>query len=440
MELSADLALDALFVFVAAVLVIFMQAGFGMLEAGLTRRKNASNIMMKNMMDFSAGVLSFFIIGYALAFGPDGNGIFGWGGFFLGSGAGDAAGDLPVPIFFLFQAAFAGTAATIVSGAVAERTKFTAYLIFSAVITAFIYPVVVHWAWNGDGWLFNLGENGFIDFAGSTVVHSVGAWAGLMGTIFLGARLGKYGRDGKPRAIPGHAIPLAVLGVFILWIGWYGFNPGTQLAISGENALAVGDIAVNTTLAAAAGAIVAMVTAWLRLGKPDTSMTGNGALAGLVAITAGCASVGYAGALTIGAIGGLVVVFSVLILDRVKVDDPVGAISVHGVAGAWGTLAVGFFAIDGVGLFSGGGVTQIGVQIVGIVAVFAWVVVCAGILFGILRATHGLRVSPEEEMEGLDVVEHGAPGYHDEDIAQVELANGNLDITSPAHRGDRVPS
>lgn len=425
MSIEAGLAIDALFVFIAAVLVIFMQAGFSMLEAGLTRRKNVSNIMMKNVMDFSVGVLSFFIIGYALAFGLDGNGLFGWGGFFLGTGAEGGAGDLPIPIFFLFQAAFAGTAATIVSGAIAERTKFAAYLIASAVLTAFIYPVVVHWVWNADGWLANL-STPFVDFAGSTVVHGVGGWAALMGAIIVGARIGKYGKDGKPRAIPGHAIPLAVLGVFILWVGWYGFNPGSNLGIAGEGgALAVGRIAVTTTLAAATGALVAMATIWIKTGKPDTAMTANGALAGLVGITAGTAAVGYGGSIAIGAIAGVIVVFSVLLLDK-KVDDPVGAISVHGVCGAWGTLAVGIFGVEdlvgGPTILSGFSFTQLGVQALGVAVVFAWVVVTAGILFGILKALGVLRVSPEDEMRGLDISEHGTTGYHDADPVQLESA------------------
>ena len=315
---SVQANLDNVFVLVSAVLVIFMQAGFALVEAGLTRAKSVANIMMKNMMDFCAGAVAFFAVGYAVAFGS-GNDFFGSKGWFLGDGA-FSYGTLSMPVTFIFQVAFAATAATIVSGAMAERTKFKSYFLYSMVISAVIYPVVVHWNWGG-GWLSQL-ETPFVDFAGSSIVHLTGGIAALMGAITLGPRIGKYGDDGKPRAIPGHSIPFAVLGAFILLVGWYGFNPGSELAADG----AIGGIAVTTTLAAAAGAITAMLTIWLKGGKPDVAMTANGLLAGLVGITAGCAAVSNVGALAIGALAGILVVFAVLFFDRVRVDDPVGAI------------------------------------------------------------------------------------------------------------------
>jgi len=395
--------LDNVFVLVSAVLVIFMQAGFALLEAGLTRAKSVANIMMKNLMDFCAGALAFFAIGYAIAFGS-GNDFFGWKGWFLGDGAFNY-GTLTVPVTFIFQVAFAATAATIVSGAMAERTKFKAYFVYSMVISGLIYPVVVHWNWGG-GWLSQL-DTPYIDFAGSSIVHMVGGIAGLMGAIALGPRIGKYAANGKPRGIPGHSIPFAVLGAFILLVGWYGFNPGSELAADG----AIGGIALTTTLAAVAGALTSMLTMWWFVGgKPDVAMTTNGLLAGLVAITAGCAAVSSVGAVAIGGLAGVVVVGAVLFFDRVRVDDPVGAISVHGVCGAFGTLAVGLFATDG-GLLYGGGAALLLTQLIGVTAIGAFVAVTAGILFALLKGTIGLRVSEEEELAGLDVMEHGTPGY-----------------------------
>ncbi len=396
--------LDNMWVLVAAVLVIFMQVGFAVLEAGLTRAKSVANIMMKNLMDFCVGVLAFGAIGFAIAFGA-GNGFFGTTGWFLDSGHfSEGFGTISLPTFFVFQAAFAATAATIVSGAMAERTKFKSYFIYSLALTALIYPVVVHWTWGG-GWLNDVGD-GFIDFAGSTVVHSVGGWAALMGALVLGPRIGKYGQDGKPRAIPGHSIPFAVVGVFILFIGWFGFNAGSELAMDA----AVGQIALTTLFAGAAGGLVATVAIWLKSGKPDVAMAGNGVLAGLVGITAGCAAVNNLGAVAIGGGAGALVVGSVLFIDRIRIDDPVGAISVHGVCGAFGTLAVGLFATDG-GVFYGGGLGQLVTQTVGVGAVAIYTVVAAGALFLAIRLTIGLRVPAEEEIEGLDIVEHGAPGY-----------------------------
>jgi len=400
--------LDNVFVLLCAVLVIFMQAGFALVEAGLTRAKSVANIMMKNMMDFCAGALAFFAIGYAIAFGT-GNDFFGWDGFFLGDGA-FQYGTLTVPVTFIFQVAFAATAATIVSGAMAERTKFKSYFIYSIFISAFIYPVVVHWNWGG-GWLAQL-STPFHDFAGSSMVHMTGGIAALMGALALGPRLGKYGPDGKPRAIPAHNIPYAVLGTFILLVGWYGFNPGSELAADG----AIGGIAVTTTLAAAAGAVAAMLTIWMKTGKPDVAMSANGMLAGLVGITAGTAAVSNVGALVIGGLSGVLVVLAVLFFDRRRVDDPVGAISVHGVCGAFGTICVGLFATEDTdfwqqGLFYGGGTAQLVTQVIGVVAIAAFVAVTAGILFMVIKATIGLRVGQEEELAGLDIEEHGAPGY-----------------------------
>jgi len=390
---------------VAAFLVFFMQPGFAMVEAGFTRAKNTVNILMKNLMDFSIGSVSFFLIGFGLMFGVT-NGLFGTTHFALLST--DATGAGWNWTFLIFQTVFAATAATIVSGAMAERTKFVGYLIYSFFICTVIYPIFGSWAWgsllDGNGWLEGLGFN---DFAGSTVVHSIGGWLALAGAIVLGPRIGKYGPDGKARAIPGHNIALAALGVFILWFGWFGFNPGSTTLGDGE----IGRVAVTTNLAAAAAAISAMFTAWIVMGKPDGSMALNGALAGLVGITAGCYSVTPTGSLIIGVIAGIIVVLSVLFIDRVlKVDDPVGAVSVHGVCGAFGTLAVGLFAADG-GLFYGGGLKLLSVQALGVVTAFVWAFGLGMLLFTLIKKTVGLRVSEDEEIRGLDIGEHGMEAY-----------------------------
>jgi Amt family ammonium transporter len=391
-----------LWTLIAAGLVFFMQAGFAMVEAGFTRAKNSINIMMKNLMDFSMGSLFYWAIGFGLMFGVSSTGWFGTSGFFLSDFTPD--GDPWVLAFWMFQVVFAATAATIVSGAMAERTKFTGYLIYSAAISGIVYPIFGSWAWgslfNGSGWLEGFG---FIDFAGSTVVHSVGGWAALAGAIVLGPRLGKYGKDGSIRPIMGHNIPLAALGVFILWLGWFGFNPGSTTTADKSIAM----IFVNTNLAAAAGAALAMIVSWIKFGKPEVGMSLNGALAGLVGITAGCANVTPGSAIIIGAIAGVIVVLSVLFFDKIKVDDPVGAVSVHGVCGAWGTLAAGLFNIGGTSA------SIIGVQLLGIVACFAWTFPMAFILFKLIDMTIGLRVSEEEELEGLDHAEHGGIAYPD---------------------------
>ncbi len=396
--------LDTVWVLIAAFLVFFMQAGFAMVEAGFTRAKNASNIIMKNLMDFSIGSIVFFVIGFGIMFGDSIGGLIGSTGFFNPNTL-DLGLNIPMEVFIIFQTVFAATTATIVSGAMAERTKFAAYVVYSAVLTLIIYPIVGHWVWGG-GWLSELG---FVDFAGSTVVHSVGGWAALVGAAVIGPRIGKYGKDGKVHAIPGHNITLGALGVFILWFGWFGFNPGSQLAADS----ALGGIAMTTNLSAAAGALAVMIITWIKYGKPDVSMTLNGALGGLVAITAGCASVSMWGAVAIGGIAGLVIVFGIELIDRVlKVDDPVGAAGVHGLCGAVGTILVGLFATDG-GLFYGGGLSLLGVQATGVLAVAAWTLATTFILFKTIKSTIGLRVDKRDEELGLDHGEHATEAYAD---------------------------
>ncbi|MCM0756887.1 ammonium transporter [Desulfovibrio aminophilus] len=395
---------------IASILVMFMQAGFAMVEVGLTRAKNAGNILMKNMFDFAAGSVTFYILGFGLMMGADHAGSFGFSNFNLSEWTPATPEGLWGFTFWFFQCVFAATATTIVSGAIAERTKFVSYLILSVVITGLIYPISGHWIWGG-GWLSKL-DAPMIDFAGSTVVHSVGGWVALAGAILMGPRIGKYTPDGKSRAIPGHNMALVALGVFILWFGWFGFNPGSTVAAQANIAL----IAVTTNLAACTGALGAMLTAWVRYGKPDVSMSFNGALAGLVAITAGCANVSPDGAMIIGAIAGVVVVLSVDFIDKVlKIDDPVGAISVHGVCGALGTLCVGLFAspdYGGVaGLFYGGGLTQFISQALGVGSVFIWAFGAGLVVFYILKLTVGIRVPAEEEIKGLDITEHGQEAY-----------------------------
>ena len=405
---------DTLWVLVAAFLVFFMQAGFAMVESGFTRAKNAVNILMKNLMDFSMGSIAYWAIGFAIMFGA-GNAFMGTSGWFVPSDSGVFSSlewsSVPTHAAWLFQLVFAATAATIVSGAMAERTQFKSYLIYSVFITGIIYPIVGHWIWGG-GWL---SEMGMSDFAGSTVVHSTGGWLALTGAIVLGPRLGKYDSEGKPRPIAGHNLPLAALGVFILWLGWFGFNPGSQM---GADAGPISSIAVTTNLAAAAGAITAMITAWIALGKPDAGMALNGALAGLVAITAGCASVNPVSAAIIGALGGIVVVLSVLLFEKLRIDDPVGAISVHGTCGALGTILLGFFDSSS-GVFAGGGFALLWAQIVGVVAVLVWCLVTGFILFYGIKAITGLRVTEEEEQAGLDYEEHGASAYPDFNVSSI---------------------
>lgn len=420
-------AIDTMWTLLAAFLVFFMQAGFAMVEAGFTQAKNAGNIIMKNLMDFCTGSLVYWIVGFALMFGADKLGLIGTSGYLLRGNFEHLGISIPLFAFLIFQTVFAATSATIVSGAMAERTKFLAYLIYSVVISAVIYPVVGHWIWGG-GWL---AQRGFIDFAGSTVVHSVGGWAALVGAAMVGPRLGKYNGDGSVHAIPGHNITLGALGVFILWFGWFGFNPGSTLSGSTP---AIAHIAVTTNLAGAAGALAAMITTWLREAKPNVGLTLNGALAGLVGITAGTAAVGPEGAVAIGFLCGILVVVACEFIDRVlKVDDPVGAVAVHAVCGSFGTLAVGLFATEG-GLLYGGGWNLLATQAIGVATVFAWTLTTAFVLFSILKATVGLRVSAAEEVHGLDLGEHGIEAYADftlrTPVAQPTTPRGRLAVGS----------
>lgn len=408
MDTSTLSALNTVWVLITAVLVFFMQTGFALVETGFTRTKNTTNILFKNLIDFCIGSVVFWIIGYGLMYGS-GSGFIGKIEWFSKIDHGASVG-LPNMAFFFFQLVFAATAATIVSGAMAERTKFKAYLIYSLVISAVIYPVSGHWVWGG-GWLSAM-ETPFHDFAGSTVVHSVGGWIALIGAAFLGPRKGKY-KNGKAMAIPGHSLTLAALGVFILWVGWFGFNPGSTLGLS--NPSLVASIFVTTNGAAAAGGIATLATTWIRYGKPTFSMTLNGVLAGLVAITAGCDVVTPGGAIVIGFMAGVLVVFSVEFFDKiVKIDDPVGAISVHGVCGAFGTLMVGIFSNspDLLGILYGGNAQVLISQLIGVATVGGWAILCATILFLLLKHTVGIRVTAKEEEIGLDFFEHGEKAYN----------------------------
>lgn len=399
--------IDTLWVMIAAFMVFIMQAGFGMLEAGLIRTKNTCNVLMNNFLDFCMASLGFLMFGYAIMFGA-GNGFIGMKGFFL-IGA-QSHGHLPIYCTWFFHAVFCGAAATIVAGGVAERMKFPAYLMYSFLISATVYPVVGHWIWGG-GWLAGLG---FSDFAGSTVVHVVGGSAALMGTIVLGPRIGKYNKDGSANAIEGHSMTLASLGTLILWFAWFGFNPGSTLEV-GDGSL-ISMVAMNTNLAAVSGAIVAMFTAWKKFVKPDLTMTMNGALAGLVAITAPCAFIHPLEALFIGAVGGVIVVFGTIFLDKVHIDDPVGAAPVHMMNGLWGTLALGLFGHKALGLandglFHGGGLKQLGIQALGTFTVSIFVLIVMFIIFKVIDKVIGLRVTREEELKGLDITQHGMESY-----------------------------
>ena len=387
---------DSLWIVIAGILVMFMQPGFMLVETGFTRSKNSVNIVMKNFMDFSVGAVSYWAFGFALAYGGTTlGGFLAYGNFFL---EGDS-------ITYFFQVVFAATAATIVSGAVAERTKFSAYLLFQPFICGVIYPIVTHWVWSGQGWL---GDLGFIDFAGSGVVHMVGGFAALAGVQIVGPRIGKYDDDGNPQVIPGSSMVAGALGVFILWFGWYGFNVGSALAAVDVNLAA---IAVTTTLSAASGSITAMYTSMIS-GKPNVGMTLNGALAGLVGITAGCANVNNLGAVLIGLVSGVLVVYSINFLEKRGFDDAVGAISVHGICGIWGVLAVAIFDTAD-GLFYGGVTTLFGPQLIGILAIGAWAYGTSFLVFKVIDSTVGLRVTAEEEIAGLDASEHGTSAYGD---------------------------
>ena len=414
-ELNAAFLANNLWLLIATILVIFMNAGFAMVEAGMCRSKNAVNILAKNLFVFALAVTSYWFIGYSLMYG--GSLVDGWlffnGLFFDPTVTAEtvADGGLVPTVDFLFQAAFAGTAATIVSGLVAERVKFGEFVVFALILTAFIYPIAGSWKWNG-GWLDSLG---FIDFAGSSIVHSVGAWAGLVGAMLLGPRIGKF-KDGKPQAMPGHNMSIATLGALILWIGWYGFNPGSQLAMDQW----VPYVAVTTTLAAAGGAIGATVVSTMTSGKPDLTMTINGILAGLVSITAGCGDMTLTGSWLAGLVGGIIVVFAVGALDAAGIDDPVGAFSVHGVCGVWGTLVIGLWGTavqgdgSGLGLFNGGGINLLLVQALGAGAYALWSLITCWIAWSVIGGLFGgIRVSESEEIQGLDIGEHGMEAYPD---------------------------
>lgn len=405
-------ATDTIWVLLAAVLVFFMQAGFAMVETGFTRAKNAGNIIMKNLLDFAIGTIVFWVLGFGLMFGQSQGGIIGAVDFLI---KGDYAAlkglTFPTTAFVIFQTVFCATAATIVSGAMAERTKFISYCVYSAIISAVIYPISGHWIWGG-GWLAQLG---FHDFAGSTAVHMVGGLSALIGAKILGPRIGKYGKDGKPKAILGHSITLGALGVFILWFCWFGFNGGSTVAATEDAALlSMSHIFVTTNLAAAVATVAVLIITWIRYKKPDVSMTLNGSLAGLVAITAGCDVVSPVGAFFIGLISAFIIVFGIEFVERkMKIDDPVGAVGVHCLCGAAGTILTGFFALEG-GVFYGGGFYMLGIQALGVASVAAWVAVTMTIVFLTIKKTIGLRVSPEEEIVGLDIEEHGlASAYAD---------------------------
>ena len=425
-------ATDVIWVLVSAVLVFFMQAGFALCEAGLTRAKNTGNILMKNMMDFCIGVPCFWLIGFGIMFAGSGSFIGGFDPLIRGS---YDFGTLPTWCYAIFQTVFCATAATIVSGSMAERTNFKAYCIYSAAVSLIVYPISGHWIWGG-GWLSQLG---FHDFAGSTCVHMVGGLVACLGAALLGPRIGKYGKDGKPRAIPGHNLTAMALGVFILWFCWFGFNGGSTVAMSSDADMELASLVMfNTNLAAATATVAAMILTWIRYGKPDVSMTFNAALAGLVAVTAPCDCISPEGAFFIGLVAGLLVVFSVEFFDKVaRIDDPVGAVSVHMVNGIWGTIAVGLFSTGGngvgAGLFYGGGFDQLLTQLLGVVSVAAYVLVIMLIIFKLINATVGLRVPAKVEIDGLDIHEHGLAsaysGFAISDVTGLDMeANENTDL------------
>ena len=406
LQSSIESDLTIMWITIAGFLVFFMHAGFTLVEAGFTQSKNAVNIAMKNLMAISVGTIVYWLIGYSLMYGETTNGFFRWSGFFTET----------APHELFFQTMFAATCATIVSGAVAGRTKYSVFAIFAVVITGFIYPIAGGWEWNTDGWLNSADfmPTEFIDLAGSSIVHAVGGWAALVGAYMVGPRLGKYVK-GKVEAIPGHNKVLATLGVMALWFGWFGFNGGSQLAWGGDNTVAATTIVLLTNLSAAAGAVGALFTTWLWYGKPDIVQTLNGALAGLVSITAGAANMDPYGAFFAGLIGGIIVVFAIEFIEKkLKIDDAIGASSVHGVVGVWGTLVIGLWGIDskgGIGLFNGGGTDQLISQLIGALAYTFWAAILAFVFFYILKISIGLRVTKEEEIEGLDIAEHGIRAY-----------------------------
>ena len=418
-----SLAADTVWVMVAFVLVLFMQAGFAMLEVGFSRMKNVGSVVAKILANMGIGILVFWAVGFGLAFGA-GNFLFGTEGFFLTSSPeGLSWTQVPLSAKFLFQSAFALVSLAIVWGTMLERTKFSVYLIFAVVFVGLIYPVIAHWVWGG-GWLGTLGKQ---DFAGSTVVHLSGAAAALAGTLVLGPRIGKYDDEGNPRTIPGHNMPLAVLGVLILWVGWFGFNPGSTMAAVPE----IADIALTTNLAAGAGVIGAISMSYIHRRHVDVGMAGNGAIAALVAITAACAFVAPWAAVVIGFLAGVIMYSTLMFTDRIGVDDPIGAIAAHGMGGVWGTLSCGLFTtpelatVGNSGLFYGGGFTQLGIQAVGVAAAGGFAFIASLAVFSILKATIGLRVKPDHELNGLDISEHGVYGYAGQIIATDDRQNGN---------------
>src|SRR5574344_1017925 len=440
MENFPNLELDTMWLLLGAALVYFMQAGFAVVETGMTRVKNAGNIVMKNMMDFACGTPAYWLIGYGIMYGTKNDWFGGIDPFCMKSSMNSMVGNVPMWAHMVFNTMFCATSATIVSGAMAERTKFKTYVIYSIVISALVYPIEGHWIWGG-GWLSKLtilGWTGFRDYAGSTAVHMTGGICALVGAAMLGPRIGKYGKDGKPRAIPGHSITLACLGTFILWFGWFGFNPASSYGLSSvAQALDVSNVFMTTNLAAACATVATMCVTWIRYGKPDVSMTMNGSLAGLVAITAGCSAVDPWAAAIIGTCAGTLVVFSVEFFDKIaKIDDPAGAISVHCVNGAFGTICVGLFARDG-GLFTTGQWGSLAIQCIGVVSVASFVAVAIFIVFKIEDLTMGLRVSAAEEIGGLDLPEHGLvsgyagfmPQYTAEDIAEAKTVGMDIPVS-----------
>lgn len=421
-------SVDTIWTLLGAVLVFFMQAGFAMVETGFTRAKNAGNIIMKNLMDFAIGTIAFWIIGFGLMF-MKGNGFIGGIDFLIRGNYNFLGLSIPTPVYIIFQTVFCATSATIVSGAMAERTKFSSYCLYSAIISLVIYPISGHWIWGG-GWLSQIG---FHDFAGSTAVHMVGGVAALIGAAILGPRIGKYDKDGKPKAILGHSLTLGALGVFILWFAWFGFNGCSTISATGNATLtSMGHIFITTNLAAATSTTAVMIITWLRYKKPDVSMTLNGSLAGLVAITAGCDVVSPVGAFFIGLIAAFIVVFGVEFVDKkLKIDDPVGAVGVHCFCGAGGTILTGFFAVKK-GLLYGHGFKFLGIQCLGVVSVIAWVTVTMLIVFNVIKKVNGLRVSREEEIEGLDKTEHGLASSYADFMPINAVALGNTTAAATA--------
>ena len=456
---TKDLAIatSTVWVLIAAILVMFMQAGFAFLEAGLTRMKNVGHIAAKNVLIFALASVVYFLVGYGLAFGDGGNGLVGGSGFFpsidelltVGAAPFSWFGSIPASAGYMFEVVFCGVSLAIVWGAMAERTKLWVYFVFGAIFTV-VYSIVSHWVWSPDGWLFSKGMQ---DFAGSTVVHYQGALAGLAGAILLGPRIGKFGHDGKPNAIPGHNMAFTTLGVIILWFGWFGFNPGSTLSVDFGGVGFFAYVALNTNLAAAAGVLGAVLTSWIVIKKPDLSMMLNGAVAALVAITAACAFVAPWAAIVIGLVSGAIVVLGVLLVERVHIDDPIGAIAAHGMAGVWGTLALGFLALPSqaeslatgsAGLFYGGGFHQLGIQLLGLAAVGAFTFsVSFGVLW-VMKVTFGIRTDPEAETAGLDVSEHGMWGYPEFYVpvpgGYGTESHGHLGLAHPARSTATAPA